>query len=223
MLHAAAVESAQKADAAVGIILPAVFAVENHGYQRAAARIVGLDRPADRQELAHHVAGGLFGVAALIVKTDQIGEGVVAEDHVQRLVAALDAPGTIEHLRMPKMPLPVAGDPAVGALREDLLVGGDPFDAALGNRRDDVLRDRAFRRPHADRRLAEDLLVRSHGPPQVDLRIVAIGVEMLGQGAAGHRLPRGPLVPQAGAESGDRRASWSVRPGRSPPAPCGSE
>ncbi len=196
MLHAAAIECPQETDAAVGIVFPAVLAVENDGDQRSAARIVGFDRATDRQEFPHHVAGGLLGVAALIVETDQVGEGVVAEDHVQRLVAALDAPGTIEHLRMPQVPLAVARNPAVGALGEDLLVGRDPLDAAFGNRRDDVLRDGTLGGPHADRRLAEDLLVESHGPPQVNLRVFAVRVEMLGKRTAGHRLPGAPLVPQ---------------------------
>ena len=108
MLHAAAIECPQEANAAVGIVFPAVLAVENDGDERPAARIVGFDRTTDGQEFPHHVAGRLLGVAPLIVETDEVGEGVIAENHMQRLVAGLNAPGTVEHLRMPQVPLAVA-------------------------------------------------------------------------------------------------------------------
>ncbi len=108
-----------------------------------------------RFELAEEVVDGLLGRHALIVEADLIAHGVIAKDDLQRLPLLLDAPRSIEHLGIAQKALAIARDPAVGRAGENLLVGGDPFDAGRGDRRDDRLADRTFRRPHAARLLAE--------------------------------------------------------------------
>ena len=109
--------------------------------------------------LPREIVDGVIGLVALVVEADLVAHGVVAEDDLQLPALLLDPPRPIEHLRIAEEPVAVARDPAVGRAGEDLLVGGDPLDAGLGDRRDDPLADRAFRGPHAARLLAEELLV----------------------------------------------------------------
>ena len=162
--------------------------------------------------------GGVLGIAPLIMEADQIGEGVVAKDHVQRFVAALDAPGAIQHLGVPHVPLPVARNPTVGRFGEDLFVGRDPLDARLGNRRDDVLRHRSLGGPHADRRLAEQSACAARRPAAGGSGRPRDSCP--GAWAARSRASPGArsACPTAAAGSDGKTAWSSARPARSRPA-----
>ena len=89
---------------------------------------------ADGLELADEIVDGLLGLVALIVEADLVAHGMIAEDHLQLLPVLFDAPRPVEHLGIADEALPVARDPAVGRAGENLLVGGDPLDAGLGDR-----------------------------------------------------------------------------------------
>ena len=55
MLDDAAIKRAEEIDAAVGIVFPAVFAVENDAHQRRPLAGVGGRGAADRFQLAHEI------------------------------------------------------------------------------------------------------------------------------------------------------------------------
>ena len=79
--RAALVEGAQEGDAAAGIVLPAVLAVEDDADQ-GRARCVA-DRLADAVQAADEIVGRRLRLAALVVEADQVAQGVVAEDDAQ--------------------------------------------------------------------------------------------------------------------------------------------
>ena len=148
------VKRAEERDAAVGVVLPAVLAVEDHRDER--RRSCAGRRRRSRASLPRKSAAAGRARAALIVEADLVGHRMVAEDDRQLVARLAHLPGAIEQLGMADVPPAVAADLAVGRAAEDLLVGGDPLDAVLGQQRDHLLADRAFARPHAPRSLAED-------------------------------------------------------------------
>ena len=79
----AMVEGAEERDAAVGVVLPAVFAVEDDGDEGGGVMAAGV---ADGVELAHEVAGGSGAGASLVVEADLVGHRVVAEDDGELVV-----------------------------------------------------------------------------------------------------------------------------------------
>ena len=120
------VQRAQKRDAAVGIVFPAILAVQDHRDERSPG-FAG--RLADRAQLAHEVAGGHRPGAPLIVKADLVRHRMVAEDDRQLVVRLAHLPGAIEQLGMADMAPAVAADLAVRRTSQNLFIGRDPFDA----------------------------------------------------------------------------------------------
>ncbi len=85
MLHDAAIEAAKELDAGVGIVFPAVFAVENDAHQGGPAAGVALGGGADGLDAADKIGHRLFRRVAIVVEADLVAHGVVAEDDLQRL------------------------------------------------------------------------------------------------------------------------------------------
>ena len=129
----AAIHAPQKVDARVGIVFPAVLAVEDDANQRGPVAGVAAGGVADGLELADEVAHGVLGRVALVVEADLVAHGVVAEDDLQRLALLFHAPGTVEHLRIAEIAVAVARHPAVGRTGEDFFVGADPLNAGVGD------------------------------------------------------------------------------------------
>ena len=196
MLHHPAIDAAEEIDAGVGIVFPAVLAVENDAHQRGPVAGVAAGGVADGLQLADEIVHRLLRRVALVVEADLVAHGVVAEDDLQRLALLFHAPRAVEHLGIAEVAVAVARDPAVGRAGEDLLVGADPLDAGLGDGRDDALADRAFRGPHAPRLLPEQLFVELDRPAEMLAGVFGVAFEVLGQHHVGHRPPRQPLVPQ---------------------------
>ena len=122
----ALIERAEEGDAAVGVILPAVLAVEDHRDERRRVVPAGV---ADRVQLAQEIARGGRPGTALVVEPDLVRHRMVAEDERQLVIALARLPGPVEQLGMPDVAPAVAPDLAAGGTAQDLLVGGDPLDA----------------------------------------------------------------------------------------------
>ena len=103
----------EKIDAAVGIIFPAIFTVENDADQRRSAPRwpCGV---ADGLDLAEEVVDRLIGLVALIMKADLIAHGMIAKHHLHVLPFFFHAPGTIQHFGMRRDPCAIARDPTLG-------------------------------------------------------------------------------------------------------------
>ena len=94
----------------------------------------------------------------------------------------------------------VAPDLAAGRAAQDLLVGGDPLDAVLGQQGHERLADRALAGPHPPGSRAEPPDVALHGPADVDLGVVGIALAIARQGHVGHGLAGELLVQQQGQD-----------------------
>ena len=148
----AMVEGAEKRDAAVGVVLPAVFAVQDDGDEGGGVMAAGV---ADGVELGHEVAGGSGAGASLVVKADLVGHGVVAEDDGELVVRLADFPGAIEQLGMADVAAAIAADLAAGRTSQNFFIGRDPLQPRLGEQGDDRLGDGTFAGPHAGGAFAE--------------------------------------------------------------------
>ena len=76
----ALVERAEERDAAVGVVFPAVLAVEDDRDERRRVVPAGV---ADGVQLAQEIVGGGRAGAALVVEADLVGHRVIAEDDRQ--------------------------------------------------------------------------------------------------------------------------------------------
>src|SRR5262245_22129173 len=74
-----AIERPQEFDAAVRVILPAVFAVKNDGDECGTSRVVRFDGTADRLDSPQQVVGRPRRVAPLIMEPDQVAQAMVAK------------------------------------------------------------------------------------------------------------------------------------------------
>ena len=83
MLRHAAIHAPQKLDARVRIIFPAILAVEDDAHQRGPVSGVAARGVADRLELADEVVHRVLGYKTLVVETDLVAHGVVAENDLQ--------------------------------------------------------------------------------------------------------------------------------------------
>ncbi len=145
--RAAAVQGAQERDAAAGIVLPAILAVEDDADQRPARRC--WTALADVAQVPHEIVRGRIRLAALVVEADHVAQGVIAEDDAQLVLALAHLVGPIQAVGVADVALAVAADEALRRVAEDLLVGGDPADAVLGQQRHHRLADATLGRPHA--------------------------------------------------------------------------
>ena len=193
----ALVERAEERDAAVGVVFPAVLAVEDDRDERRRVVPAGV---ADGVQLAQEVGRGDRPGTALVVEPDLVRHRMVAEDDRQLRFALAHLPGAVEQLGMADVAPAVAADLAAGRAAQDLLVGGDPLDAVPGQQRDQGLADRALAGPHAPWRRSEAPQVAFDGAADVDLGVLGITVAIGWQGHVGHRLARELLVQQQGED-----------------------
>ena len=211
----ALVQRAEERDAAVGVVLPAVLAVEDHRDQRGRVVAAGV---ADGVDLAEEVGGGDRSGAALVVEPHLVGHRMIAEDDRQLGAGLAEPPGPVEPVGVADVAPAVAPDQAVRRAGQDLLVGGDPSDAVLGQQGDERLADRALAGPHPARRVAEPL---GHGCRRRGGRARRRPPDSRRDRTAARRRASPPApgpCPAAGAGSGDSTASSSARPGRLRPA-----
>src|SRR5262245_35315209 len=103
--RAAFIQSAQKRHAALGIMLPAVFAVENHAHQH---RLLVIDRLADVAQVTEKVVRGLGALTPLVMETDHVAQAVIAENDGQLMVAAAHAVWPIEVARIANVAMLIA-------------------------------------------------------------------------------------------------------------------
>ena len=149
--RAAAGRASAGTHAAVGVVLPAVLAVEDDADERRGRLLPA--RLADAVQLAEESRPRRSGSAALVVEADQVAQRVIAEDD-----AAARRPPS-RPARAGRAAPGCGHGPAVAA---DLAVGRAPrisssvaiqLDAVLGQQRHHRLADRPLARPHAARPL----------------------------------------------------------------------
>src|SRR5262249_44044318 len=126
--HRLLVDRAEERDAAGGVMLPAVLAVEDDRDDRGRVVAAGL---ADGQYLAEEVGGRDRAGAALIVEADLVRHRMIAEDDRQLRLPLADLPCPVEPLGIADVTPAVAADQAARRTSQDLLVGRDPLDPLL--------------------------------------------------------------------------------------------
>ena len=188
------VERSQKRDSAVGIVFPAILAVQDHRNER---RRVMPACVADRGELGHEVAGGHRPGAPLVVKPDLVRHRVVAENDRQLVVRFAHLPGTIEQLGMANMAAAVAADLAMGRASQDLFIGRDPLRCPACASRGMIAWETEPSLGHMPRGpfaevadVALDRAAHLHGG------VVGVSAAIARQGDVGHGLARGRFFDQ---------------------------
>src|SRR5262249_31449497 len=101
MPRRAAIERSQEFDAAVGVILPAVFAVENDWDEGGTSGIVRFNGAADGLNAPQEVVGCSGRVAPLVMKPDQVAQAMVAEYDLKLLALFFDPPRPVQHFGVP--------------------------------------------------------------------------------------------------------------------------
>ena len=140
------VEGAEEGNAAVGIVFPAVLAVEDHRNDRCGALAAGVT---DGVQLAEEVTRGHGAGTALVVEADLVRHGMIAEEDRQLVITLACLPGSIKQLGMSNVAPAVAPDLAPRRAAQDLLIGRDPLDSMLSQQGNKGLADRALAGPHA--------------------------------------------------------------------------
>ena len=133
MLGDSLVERAEKIDAAVGIVFPAVFAVEYDAHQRRPMAGVAARGAADGFQLADKIVGRVLRLVALVMEADLVAHGMIAEDDLQALPFFFHGPGAIEHFWIAQEAVAVSRNPAFRGAGKNLFVRGNPFDAGGGD------------------------------------------------------------------------------------------
>ena len=111
----ALVERAQKRHTAVGIVFPAVLAVQNDRDERCRVVPAGV---ANGVQLAQEICRGVRPGTALVVKADLVRHGMVAENDRQVRFALAQLPGAVQELGMADV---------AAAIPPDLAPGRAPF------------------------------------------------------------------------------------------------
>ena len=153
---------------------------------------------ADRLQLAQKIGRRVRSRTALVVKANLIRHRMVAEDDRQVVFALAELPGTVKQLGMTNITAAIPTDLAPGRATENLLVGGDPFDAVAGEQRDQGLAHRALAGPHSPRRRSESPLVAFHCAADMNFGVLGITLTIRRQGHIGHGLASEFLVQQQG-------------------------
>ncbi len=146
----------------------------------------------------------------------------------------LHAPRAVEHFRVAEVAVAVARDPAVGRAGEDLLVGGDPLDAGVGDRRGSSPGRPSLPRATCPAASAPNSCSWYSTARRIcSCGVLRIAVEVLGQLDVGHRPAGQPLVPEQRQDrmvKGRRRQldlapllqlrGAAARPGADTPSAC---
>ena len=102
-----AVERAEEIDTGIGIVFPAILPVENEAQEcRSMAGVAAGGLP-HRFHLGEEVIDGVVRLVALILESDLVAHGMVAEDDLQRRFLTVDPPRTIEHFRIAQKAVPI--------------------------------------------------------------------------------------------------------------------
>jgi hypothetical protein len=139
-----AIQLAQEGAAVMVVIFPGVLAIQNDGHQRIAAR--AQDARAVFADAAQKIVGGGRGVHLRINEADQVAHEMVAEQHAHGSAALPPLVRPIE---------PVDRDRLAEGPVEHAAIGGSPFETQLRGDGEDLVGDRAFRRPQSHRLGAE--------------------------------------------------------------------
>src|SRR5262249_55897949 len=142
--RAALIQGTQERHAPALIMFPAVLAVEDNADQRRGDR---LHPPANVVPGLQKNVSRVLPPAALVVETDHVAQGMIAEYDAQLVISLADTVGTVEVLGVADMAVVVAADEALHGLGEHAFVGGEPADAVLRQERDHGLTDAALGGP----------------------------------------------------------------------------
>src|SRR5262249_45378398 len=151
--------SAQERHAAAGVVLPAVFTVEDDVHER---RRPAVDGVANRANFTEKIDRRTLALAPLIVKADEVAQGMIAKDDPKLSAPFLHFVRLVHLLRIANEAATVAAHQPMRRLAEDFLIGRNPADAVLREEWNQALADRTFRRPHSPGRLTEHFLVIRH-------------------------------------------------------------
>jgi len=140
MLLERAVQVIEKIKGVVRVVLPRVFAVENHAHHRWLSRLGGC---VNALELRAEMRSRLFAVPALVFEADQVGQTVVAKKAVQAVAFGVEAVGAIQecvavHRRDTR---------TLQGVGEHRFTARGPTDLVLREQFEKRRRDRAFGRP----------------------------------------------------------------------------
>ena len=192
------VESPQKLAPGFGIVFPRIFAIKDHrDHSVAPLRQYRLRRVFDiAKQMDRSLGRGHPGVD----KTDQVGQGVVAEDQVHRRLAVLIAvdvvqpPGQIRR----QAPVAIAREKHACAGPEHAFIRRHPLNSQTVGDGQHFFRHTAFRRPDALGPHTENLLVKIEGAHQLLARILGVTIAVLGQWQSGRRHGAGIGIAQQG-------------------------
>src|SRR5579872_1085239 len=123
------VKTAQELASRLMVILPRILAIQDHGYNGIPSLLE--HRPSGFADVVHQVARGIGGRHSGIDKTDQVGDGVVAEDQVHRGVTLFETMHRVKLLCLidRKTTGAIAGKLLAETPSENSLLGGHPPDA----------------------------------------------------------------------------------------------
>ena len=183
----ACVEPAEEFPARLGVILPGIFAVEDDRHDDVFAFIEnGLGSVFN---VVDEMMRGLFRGHAGIDKPNQVGDGVIAEDHVHLGLAVLEAMNGVEFFGQfrGEATVAIAGKPHSQTASQNAFVGRHPAHAeALGDA-ENLLRDTAFGRPNSLRSQTEDLLMQVESALQLFAGVFGMAESALRQRQSGAR------------------------------------
>ena len=135
-----------------------------------AGRAILDQRIADIMDAAHKILGRQLAFHARIGETNLIRDHHIAKnDRHRAALPALHVVGPVQHIRVGDGLVGVAGEAGhAQAVGQHALIRGHPLDAGPRDHADHLLCHRAFRRPHAARRLTKMVFIQLHA--QVHLR-----------------------------------------------------
>src|SRR6185369_10839960 len=120
----------QKIIGVIGVVLPGILTIENNRDYPAISSQSGLDCDQAPAQVCHCAPR----LPLRVGKTDQVGDLVITEERADLTGTATEAPGSVQ-------PLLTGAKAAVHAFFQNLLIGGNPADAALGNDRQRLIAD----------------------------------------------------------------------------------
>ncbi len=181
----AVIKAAQKFATRMRIIFPGIFAVENDCDDGVAS--LGQDGLGRFFNIANEVASRIVGRHTRVDESDQIGDGVVAEDQVHRRRAVLVTMNVVELLAKMRGQAAsvVAPEKCAGAAPQHAFVRGHPLNAEAVGDGQHFLGDAAFRRPHALGANAENFLVQIEAAGELLARVLGMPEAALRQRQAG--------------------------------------
>src|SRR6516165_8616941 len=153
---AALIQGAQKRHSSVGVVLPTILSIQNDAHE---GGIRPVHRLTDAPKPHGEVFGGSYGIVALVMEADQIAERVVSENDPELMARLGHLIGTVHVAGISDVAAIVSTNKALSRAAQDFLVGGNPANAMLSQKREYALAYGSLRRPHPSRRLSKEALV----------------------------------------------------------------